>query len=328
MNNLIPKTNEVQNLGTDTMRWNEVNAKRIYTWKNGVKEEVYPGAGGGSGTNLEIYLQKDENGDLMPSSTANETRGLPLPIATPTPSDYGKAVKINSSGTAFEYGVVASSSGDSYFSKWWQTPGTYAHVVPADSDGTMTVYGCGGGGGGNGSYGLPGGGAECAFGVGVPVIPSETLTIVVGAGGTGAAGAVTSAAYATAGGTGGNTTISGSFGTITLHGGGGGYSNSGKYDPGPSGGSGGQRGGFPANYSTDSRIIRCGGKGGDTLFGTGGQGGLYPDAPSYGSKVDGTTGLGFGSGGGGGGHIFDSTTTSTSGGAGAKGMVFLEWKLI
>lgn len=245
-------------------------------------------------------------------------------------ADTGQTVSDGSKDTLVAQ-LKALLGGTNYGSIRYETPGTFQWTVPSNCN-QVVLNGCGGGGGGNGNYGLPGGGAECIMNVKRTVTPGEVLTIVVGTGGAGAAGSATVAGSIIAGGNGANTTITGSFGVITIAGGKGGlsnYSSNSKLDPGAAGGPGGGRGGFPASYSTDNRYIRAGGKGGDTLFGSGGQGGLYPDAASasYGTKVNGEKGIGFGSGGGGGGHIFDSSTVSTGGGDGAGGMVMIEWKL-
>ncbi len=223
------------------------------------------------------------------------------------------------------------SAGKSIESIMWATPGTYTFTVPAGVT-QITLYGCGGGGGANSNFGLAGGGAECAFGVVLTVVPGETLTIVVGAGGAGAAAGYTtqSGGVPIPGGDGENTTITGSFGTVTLHGGYGGGKD-GKFDPGASGGSGGEDGGMPAQYGTATTsgttyMLRVGGVGGNTMYGTGGKPGRYCQNPSWATMKDGRPGLGYGAGAGGGDHCFDGVTLSTAGGAGAKGMVCLVYE--
>lgn len=207
----------------------------------------------------------------------------------------------------------------------WGTAGLFTWIVPADVY-EISSSGCGAGGGGQGTYGFGGGSGECALALKLAVIPGETLTINVGAGGAGSP-VSSSLADSTPGGNGGNTTITGSFGTITLQGGYGGLSTT--YLPGESGGPGGQRGGFPcvAKTGSDGRIIRIGGKGADGLFGFGGQGGIYApvlgDLGSYWNN--GTGGLGWGAGGGGGGN--DPAKPASGGGKGADGMVRIEYQV-
>lgn len=100
--------------------------------------------------------------------------------------------------------------------------GNDTFVVPA---GVTTVFyricGAGGGGGGNvvgqNTGGGGGGGGQILEGS-MAVTPAETLTITIGAAGTGATGPATS---------GGNTSIAGLSGTITAYGGGGGSNGTG-----------------------------------------------------------------------------------------------------
>lgn len=277
------------------------------------------GANGG-----HLYLQKLATGELKMVEDADWVKALPLPLAAPTAADVGKVIALASNGESFEYKNAISTT-TLFKSIMWATPGTYTWTVPAGVT-QLVLYGGGGGGGGNSNFGLAGGGAECALGTVLAVTPGETITIVVGAGGAGAAAGYTAqGGTPIPGGDGENTTISGSFGTITLHGGYGGGKD-GKFDPGALGGPGGETGGLPAQYNTiDGYMQRMGGIGGNSLFGNGGLPGMYSNNPSWATKRDGRPGIGFSSGGGGGDHVFNGTTLSTAGGSGAKGFICLTY---
>ena len=108
----------------------------------------------------------------------------------------------------------------------YTTPGDYSFVVP-DYVHQLVLTAVGGGGGGGGGEEVGVGGAGGGGGSGdystqtVSVIPGETLTVTVGAGGA-ASRFVGRTTNAPSGSDGGTTIISGSFGTITLAGGQGG----------------------------------------------------------------------------------------------------------
>ena len=114
----------------------------------------------------------------------------------------------------------------------YTTPGDYSFVVP-DYVHQLVLTAVGGGGGGGGGEEVGVGGAGGGGGSGdystqtVSVIPGETLTVTVGAGGA-ASRFVGRTTNAPGGSDGGTTIISGSFGTITVAGGfgGGGASSS------------------------------------------------------------------------------------------------------
>lgn len=210
-----------------------------------------------------------------------------------------------------------------YGSIWWKTAGTFTFIAPSDK---LVIHAGAAGGGGNSNYGLAGGAGQCIVGRVVSTIKGEVITVNVGLGGKGAVGGKTGGGIAAiAASNGGNTTISGSFGTITLIGGFGGCYD-GMLNPGQPGGDGGQRGEFCSSYSIDSRYTRHGGRGGDSEFGKGGMGGYYADNPTtYGNLAHGEKG-GPAAGGGGGGNIFGASITATNGGDGGDGIVIFEWE--
>lgn len=231
--------------------------------------------------------------------------------------------------------------------------GSYNWVVPACVN-FVTVEAFGGGGGGGGNIGVVSGGSETCTGAGggggggyaartYAVVPGQSYTIVVGAGGTagtaGANGGGTGAISTNAGngGAGGNSTFSGPAtvgpGTLTGTGGAGGFASQGRNTAGGTclavngaGGSGSlglngsinYRGGNGAagailNFSTD----RSAGAGGGA--GPGGNGGNAPVANSVGVGVNPPGGIGNPPGGNGGnGRTYN--TTGTFGGNGGNGI--------
>lgn len=162
---------------------------------------------------------------------------------------------------------------------------------------TVWVNMAGGGGGGAGGanqtgiLGGGGGGAAAYYAKEVTVVPGETISITIGAGG--GAGATTS--YGTGrGGTGGTTR----FGTYLSADGGYGAGTGGNYGcstPGAAGGAGG----------TSGASGTAGGNGGNSLFGMGG--------------LNGGPGAGYGAGGGG------AMAEWNNGGSGTAGFVLVEW---
>ena len=209
-------------------------------------------------------------------------------------------------------------------------PGQSANVVAGSSSFTIptgvttisaVVIGGGGGGAasinsGNSTSG-GGGGGGLSWKNNIPVTPGETLTVVVGAGGTGV-GDYT-------GGTGGDSYIA-RGGTILLkaNGGKGGVGNNGNFRPsylwlGGNGGEGGTavdasyggaNGGKGGNGGSGSTNYRAGGGGAGGYSGTGGAGG--PGGGSYNAG-------GAGSGGGGGGGA-STPNAPYSGGGGGTGL--------
>ena len=222
----------------------------------------------------------------------------------------------------------------------FSTAGTFSWVVPSGVTSIAAVV-VGGGGGARGglNYG-GGGGGGLAYRNAQSVTPGETLTVIVGAGGTGGIGSATSGAAsrlqrsgsdlaAAGGGLNGSSRCGGSFISGTSGGqggrggwgGGGGPSYSGAggnggccgagFQPGGSGGGGG--GGLtcttnPTN-GTPTLWSGAGGGGGVGLYGagTGGAGGCAPSVCAPSTIV-------IGGGGGRGGS--PSTGTGTNGAAG------------
>ena len=191
-------------------------------------------------------------------------------------------------------------------------PGTYSLVVPAGVTSIDAIaIGAGGGGGGcsaaANASGAGGGGGALSYSNAIAVTPGETLTVVVGAGGTN--GSVTG----TAGGAGGDSYIqrsatdlllakggSGGLGNVsnlTGGGGAGGVAASGVGDTKNSGGAGGAR-------ATNDR--GGGGGGAAGYSGTGGAGGTSTTAPTAGA----------GGGGGGGFYGLDGAAPSDGGAGG------------
>jgi len=231
--------------------------------------------------------------------------------------------------------------------------GSYNWVVPACVN-FVTVEAFGGGGGGGGNIGVVSGGSETCTGAGggagggyaartYAVVPGQSYTIVVGAGGTaGTAGANGGGGNAIStnagnGGAGGNSTFSGPAtvgpGTLTGTGGAGGFAAQGRNTAGGTclavngagaagslglNGTVNYRGGNGANgvilnFSTD----RSAGGGGGA--GPGGNGGDAPVANSVGVGVNPPGGAGNPSGGtGGNGRTYN--TTGTFGGNGGNGI--------
>jgi hypothetical protein len=167
----------------------------------------------------------------------------------------------------------------------------------------ITVQAAGGGGGGQNAYGYgfegSGGGGGGGWGTGTfAVTPGQTLTVVVGVGGSG--GSVGSS-----GSNGGSTSVTG---FLTVLGGGGGSA--------PQGNSGPGLGGYAGNsYATAGGDAN--GAGGNSVMGTGG-------APSTGNDylITAYNGGGYGAGGGG---VLGVVNYGKSGGKGANGYAVVEF---
>ena len=76
-------------------------------------------------------------------------------------------------------------------------------------------------------------------------------------------------------------------------------------------------------YGGSPTSIWNGGRGGSSVFGTGGEGGYYPNNYAGIPAVAGSNGAWFGAGGGGGGT--DSNYNVTSGGNGSGGFLHIEF---
>ncbi|MFY0482348.1 InlB B-repeat-containing protein [Flavobacterium sp. PLA-1-15] len=235
---------------------------------------------------------------------------------------------------------VVMMSGGVYGQTTYSTPGTYTWTCPPNVT-TIQVeaWGGGGAGGGVGTAALfrvagGGGGGAYAKSTSVTVVPGNTYTITVGAGGTGVSAAsgnsggsssfeTTVIATGGTGGLGNNTASSvaggaggtGSTGSVTWNGGNGGTSNGTSSTAAASGGGGGGAGtttnGGNANISTA-------GSGGTTGGGAGASG-INTNTSAVGNA-------GSAPGGGGGGARGGSgNTTARLGGAGGAGRVVLTY---
>lgn len=175
---------------------------------------------------------------------------------------------------------------------------------------TFQIWGGGGGGGGDASNGFPAGSGGGSGGystiTAVGLVPGNTYTFVVGAGGVGIAGNTAPAA----GNSGGTTTLSGVGVSLTANGG----------SPGASNGTPGGAGGTALGGTTNT----TGNTGGNQ---TGTVSGVGAGAPNGGGNVPGcssqacTGGAGTAFGGGGAGGGPRGGGTNSTGGAGAGGGV-------
>ena len=191
----------------------------------------------------------------------------------------------------------------------------------------VKVSGGGAGGGGASFYGSGGGAGQCVSQTAIDVTAGESITVTIGTGGLGNQTALSGAAKTPSGtfsgSNGGNT----SFGSLlTLISGKGATSVGGSSGyPGAAGGVGGNRGEMInlQIYASDTFAYYNGGRGGDSLFGSGGTGGYWSAVDN--TKTAGGNGIGFCSGGGGGGTHQDTGMSCTKGGDGANGYLVIEW---
>ena len=210
--------------------------------------------------------------------------------------------------------------------------GSFTPTVP-----TIYVSGTAAGGGGSSSQGgqsAAGGGGGGGAGQSIQKTPlsvviGHSLTISIGAAGTGGP----AGASAVAGTNGGNTVITDSVtGAVLLTLGGGSGGQPGDLGAGGIGGAGypqGDGGGSACYYASSSYGDNAGGKGGmggATLFGAGGGG-----APGTQVGATGTNGspggnaYGYGAGGGGAGGMSSNVADGQAGGNGSPGFVLIEW---
>ncbi len=186
----------------------------------------------------------------------------------------------------------------------YDIPGTFNYTVPP---GTISLivegWGGGGGGGAGGSAASPlatcaggGGGAGGAYvKVQFPVVPGETVTVTVGAGGTGGARGVSPTFIGQPGGKGGNTNVFYNGYNPFVAGGGNGGLNAGCSTPGTGGGAGTFSVGTPAielasqlgNNGANGSAASAGGAGG---AGGGSFGGLADGGKGGNSKQSGASG--------------------------------------
>lgn len=185
----------------------------------------------------------------------------------------------------------------------------------AGAGSTASSVGAGGGGGGYGQQII----RQHVTGL----VPGSTLTITIGAGGSGAPQSAGVGADGTAG---GNTTVSGlPGGALTLLGGGAGLGGSTTATTGSGGGCNGgyPYGGWGSDVSNNVAGTAAGGEGASGPFGggggagRGGSGGGKDAYPSY--------GYGSGGGGGGGSYATSSTANGGAGSGGSPGFMMIEY---
>lgn len=196
-----------------------------------------------------------------------------------------------------------------------------------------TAPGGGAGGGGGGGTGTAVGGGGGAGGVGqnvvrfpVVVVPGQTITVTMGAKGTGGA---LSGAAGNSGTAAGNVTITNvNGGTLTLLGGGAGAGGA-NATSSTSGGAPGNPGYPIGQYgqdATNGSASASGGMGGSGPFGGGGGGGRGASIP--GANSPGNNASGYGAGGGGGGGVYGGSggfTNGLKGGDGSDAFAFFQW---
>ncbi|NMC35026.1 MAG: hypothetical protein GYA36_21605, partial [Veillonellaceae bacterium] len=215
-------------------------------------------------------------------------------------SDAGKTVVVSYQGT----GAIAGPNALGLRCQKFEASGTF--VVPPKVY-TVYVTMCGGGGGGgrgSGYYG--GGGAQCWIKQPVSVTPGDSITVTVGAGGT---GKTSSDGNGTAGG-------ASSFGSLLSASGGASASGA----AGGDGGIAGQVnfvGSIEDETNTYYKISRAG-SGGGCILGCGGHGGIYYGM-THGSTPTASGNPGGKYGGGGAGAIGADASN------GAPGIVIVEW---
>ncbi len=252
---------------------------------------------------------------LATTGTPDGTKFLQDDMAWTTvdslPSQTSQSGKfLTTDGSAASWAAVAAGG---FNSVHHTVASSETYTVPTDVTKLLVfITGGGGSGGAGGSNYGTGGGAGTTVIAHVTVVPTDTITIAIGAGG-GAQGSANNDGTA-----GGNSTFthasgSGTFDTITAPGG-----SQGKYNAVNTGPTAGTVG------SSNDGISILGGWGGQEIAGNGGVsfwgGGGQSTAPSKQQAQDATA---YGAGGGGG----SSTTSYHASGAGADGICFiLEFK--
>jgi hypothetical protein len=199
----------------------------------------------------------------------------------------------------------------------YTTAGTYSWTAPAGVT-SVSVVAVGAGGSASVYYGAGGGGGALAYKNSISVVPGNTYTVVVGG-----AGSVPTTVNVT-GGSGGASSFTAAFGTLTASGGAGGQGTpknggaggapTGVYDGGGSGGAGG------SNLNAAASAYAGGGGGAGGYTGNGGAGG---GGASINVNYDATAGSGGGGGGGAGRTInnaFEDLASGAGGGVGILGL--------
>lgn len=310
---------------------------------------------------------------LVKNQTAASENGVYVVQTTGAPVRHSSA---NTAGLLSRYTAYVNSgtnAGTMWFQNadlstlsdaqsWSSTIGTFSFEVPAGVT-QLLVTACGGGGAGGAGGGNDGSGASSGGGGGaggngvqpttrvVTVVPGDTLTVTAGACGLGKIGTTLAG---TAGGSGGNSLITGTGLTLTFQGadggsggerGSGGGVHLGGVNAQPSfdvtreqtrGGSGGN-GGVVTSGSNGaaSLFITAGGSGASGLgpsFGGGGGGGASGLGQGANSGSSGTSGSkpatagdasGFGAGGGGSGGVGNTSGAVAAGDSGCGGPGFI-----
>jgi len=200
---------------------------------NSAKLNIYAFCGSGACTVTDLYLRRMADSNLIvdgtftalfqrfgndlqstnysPGSSSAACTGLRLSSAPYNAYEIGNPNPIPVQGEVgsnlIVAGYKAATLADQVFNRSisYSTPGTYTWVAPQGCKYVRAVV-CGAGGGGGGAYtttyGGGGGGGGSAISVDIPVVPGNSYSIIVGAGGL---GGVTSAD----GGDGGDSSISG-----------------------------------------------------------------------------------------------------------------------
>jgi hypothetical protein len=222
--------------------------------------------------------------------------------------------------------AIDSSVGVLSGSVLYQSTGTFSWTAPAGVT-SVSVVCVGGGASASGYFGVGGGGGALAYKNNITVVPGNSYTVVVGAGGlsTGGSNNVTGV-------NGGASSFTAGFGTMTAGGGtvtGGATANSGSATGGvPSGvyDGGGNGGGCPGPYSggasagASTSYYGSGGGGAGGYSGNGGSGGGSGSGSGSGSYTSATAGSGGGGGGGQGQPQGNSPTDWNDGGGGGVGV--------
>lgn len=299
------------------------------------------GAGGTPGTDGQATIfGPDPSGTVQVIANGGHSAAPSSATGATGGSGSGNSVHFSGGTGRTATGAVGGGGGGSGGSaSAGQTPtGTGATLITASGAGSwmapagvtsvvIECWGAGGGGssgssgGSNQNLGSGGGGGEYATQT-VAVVPGNSYSYTVGAGGTGGSTAGHQAGVA-----GGTTTFTGTSTTVTAHGGAGGLNN---YNPGGGGsGSGntthhnGGQGGFAYPYTGGGGSSAASGSAGNS-GGTPG-GAVAPSGGGNGGAGSGTSSAaghaGAAPGGGGGGSYF----SGFAGGAGAAGQIRINY---
>lgn len=323
------------------------------TWVNGVTQQIviaHTNTGASTYapdglTAIPIYglgLQPLQGGELFAGGTAIMMKQTIAGVNSGSPI----VILLECSGGAQQ--VAAATASLHAVQAGQLNNGTLKGIQKFTSSGTFTApvtgtyyfsgcaAGAGGGGGGGtvGSTGFVGGGGGSGGGAGQSIVRNsfsltagQTVTITIGAAGSGGSAGQGTGTSGGNGVSGGNTVI----GTlITLTGGSAGGGGGGQTSTSaglPSGGAGAAGGtGFPGGQAGgDGNYAGLGGVGASGPFGGGGGGGRASTATL--SVQGGYPSSGFGSGGGGGGASYgnNGAQAAGTGGAGSPGIAIVEW---